>query len=1099
MREASPAAAAAGTGRPVVFLFPGLGDQYVDLARELYELEPAFRDALDQCAELLQPEMELDLREVLFSADGPAAASGDSAKGPDLRALLRRDTATASPAAERLAETSVAQPACFAVEYALAQLLMSWGIRPQAMIGYSIGEYVAACLSGVLSVEDAARLVARRAKLIAGLPGGAMLAVPLPEEEVRPLISGDPNLSISATNGPHFCVVGGTAEAVAALERRLGERGAACIQLQTTHAFHSAMMEPAVTPFLEIVRGVQMGEPQIPYLSNVTGTWITAADVADAGYWARHMRGTVRFAEGLAELLQKPERIFVEVGPGGTLGTLVKQHPAAPSGAVTVQTLRRGSESRSDVEFLFEALGRLWVAGGEVDALAVHAHERRLRVSLPTYPFERVRCWIDPPKPSARPAGSGVAAGAVAMDKKQDVADWFYAPAWKRSSPIARVIHSANGHPVGGGWLVFLDDAGLGEKLAGRLRARGEEVWTVTRGDGFREDGERALILEPGPKEGYVALIHHLRERREGGALPARMIHLWSVSPDGTKGNGSGKGSDFVAAQASGLFSLVFLEQALTESGADHAPIRIGVVANHLHEVVDGDEADPAKAPLFAACKVIHQESTRLACVGIDVDLSADAAMDRLVGQILAEMDLAPEAPAEPAVAYRGRHRWVRSFEEVPLPAEAAGATRLREGGVYLVTDAVHGVGPALAEHLLRAQRAKVAAVVPPDFPAREQWETWPEAPAAPAGPAGMGMPVDPVGTAIRHLLALEKEPGGGELAVIRADVSGRPGIRQAFDQARGRFGALHGAFWTGGSYAGGLIQLKNREGLETALGPAARGAEALLEEANGESGLDFVLLDSSTLAVTGGLGQLEAAASGAWLDALALRQEKAPEGTGPFTAAVHWDPYQWGSWLAGGVGPLTGIQSEEAMQDIQANVIRPEESAEALRRLLGGTLTRVIVSARDLYGLIEQTDAFTTEVFLAQMNQARQSDGTHSRAGLSTEYVEPRNEREEKVAQIWQELFGIDRIGVEDNFLELGGHSLLAIQLITQVRNVFGVDLPVTVLFESPTITQLSKAIAEAQGEESPEDLEALLALVEGLSPEEALARMSEVAEDAG
>ena len=361
-----------------------------------------------------------------------------------------------------------------------------------------------------------------------------------------------------------------------------------------------------------------------------------------------------------------------------------------------------------------------------------------------------------------------------------------------------------------------------------------------------------------------------------------------------------------------------------------------------------------------------------------------------------------------------------------------------------------------------------------------------------------MGMPVDPVGIAVRHLLALEKETGGGELAVVRADVSGRQGIRQAFDQARSRFGALNGVFWTGGSYAGGLIQLKNREGLEAALAPAARGAEALLAEAR-ESELDFVLLDSSTLAVTGGLGQLEAAASGAFLDALALQQERNPAGTGPFTAVVHWDPYQWGSWLAGGVGPLTGIQSQEAMQDIQANVIGTEESAEALRRLLGGTLTRVIVSARDLYGLIEQTDAFTTEVFLAQMNKARQTDGTHSRTGLSTEYVEPRNEREEKVAKIWQDLFGIDRIGVEDNFLELGGHSLLAIQLITQVRNVFGVDLPVTELFESPTIAALSKSIGAALGEESPEDLEALLALVEGLSAEEAMLRMSEVAEDLG
>jgi acyl transferase domain-containing protein/acyl carrier protein len=1081
--------AAAAGGRPVVFLFPGLGDQYVDMARELYELEPDFRDAFDEVCDLLAPEMGLDLREVVFSA-GPAQAASGS-QGPDLRAMLRRDTPAADSAAARLAETSVAQPACFAVEYALARLLMDWGVRPQAMIGYSIGEYVAACLSGVLALADAARLVARRAKLIAGLPGGAMLAVPLAEEEVRPLLSEvDAGLSISATNGPHFCVVGGTPEAVAALEKRLAEKGAACIQLQTTHAFHSAMMEPAVAAFTERVGETETAEPQIPYLSNVTGTWVTAADVADPAYWARHMRGTVRFAEGVAELLQKPERVYLEVGPGGTLGTLVKQHPAAGSGVVTAAALRRGSEGRSDVEVLFEAVARLWTVGAEVDWAGVSSHERRRRVRLPTYPFERVRCWIDPPKAGQRlaAAAGGVAPGAVHATRRADLADWFYTPVWRQSSPVTRVYHGPNGAPLGGGWLLFLDEAGLGDRLAARLRARGEEVWTVRQGaegGGFREEGEQAFAVEPAHKDGYVQLVKRLRESREGQQLPARMLHLWSVTPDGPE-------PSFAAAQAAGLYSLVFLEQALTESGADHSPIRIGVVSNHLHEVVDGDRAEPAKATLFAACKVIHQESSRLTCLGVDVTLPQnDKEAERLADQLLAEMEPAPDAPAEPAVAYRGRLRWVRTFEEVALPAEAAHASRLREGGSYLVTDGVHGVGPAITAFLAGPQNARVAVAVAPDFPPREQWESWPQAPAGPA-PAGLpgGQAPDPVAAAVKRLLALEKT-AGDRLLVVRADMADRAGVRQAFEQARARFGALHGVFHTGGTFMGGLIQLKNREGLDASLGPVVRGAEALLAEAREQQpGLDFVVLSSSTLAMTGGLGQLDLAASGAWLDALALRQE---HDGGPFTVVVHWDPYHWDSWLAGGVGPVTGVQAEEAQKDLEENVVASGDSAEALRRLLGATLPRVVVSARDLQDLIVQTDAFTTEAFLAQMAKAHPG-GTHSRAGLSTEYAEPGSELEEKVATIWQELFGIDRIGVQDNFLELGGHSLLAIQLITQVRNIFGVDLPVTVLFESPTIAELAKAITEAQGEEeSPEDLEALLAMVEGLSPEEAMQRMSD------
>jgi acyl transferase domain-containing protein len=1076
--------------RPVVFLFPGLGDQYVDMARELYEEEPAFRAEFDRCADLLAPHLGLDLRTVVFSPGeaAPARSAGTGAAAPDLRALLRRDARPADPAAARLAETAVAQPAHFAVEYALARLLMSWGIVPRAMIGYSIGEYVAAALAGVFSLADALALVARRARLIQELPAGAMLAVPLAEEKVRPLLAAvDPRLSLCAINGPHFCVAGGPAAAVEALADRLAADGATAIRLQTTHAFHSAMMEPAVAAFTEMARGVEMRPPQIPYLSNVTGTWIAAADLADPAYWARHMRQTVRFAEGLGELLARPERVLLEVGPGGTLATLARQHPAAAPGLVALTTLRRGSEEGSDVERLLDALGRLWAAGVEVDWQGFHGGERRLRVHLPTYPFERQRCWIDPPR-GARP---GLPQRPLA-EERRDLADWFYVPVWKQAPPARRVRAVDPGANGAGApreqagddacWLLFLDSCGLGERLAERLRAAGEAVVTVAPGAGFADLGGGAFALDPARRGGYDELIRRLAR---AGALPARMLHLWGVTPQ------EGEESDFAAAQQAGLFSLMFLEHALVEAAAGSSRIRIGMVANHLHEVLDGDRVHPAKATVTGACKVVHQESSRLTCTGIEVALPAagapDAAerLDRLAEQLLDEMAL--PAP-EPAVAYRGRRRFVRAFEPVCLEGAAAASSRLREGGVYLLTDGVHGVGPALAEHLVRALRARVAVVVSPELPPQEQWQSWAHTPGGASAPNAQ----DAVGAALRRLLALSREPGAGELLVVRADAADPAALRAAVAQVRARFGALHGAFQTAGTFVGGLIQLKTAETLAAALEPLARGTEALLA-AVAELPLDFVLLTSSTLAVTGGLGQLDLAAGGSWLDAVA--QQRAAAG-GPYTAVVHWDPYQWDGWLVAGVASLAGLQPQDTQKDLEANGIAARESAEALRRLLGSTLPRVVVSARDLGTLIEQVDAFTTESFLAEMEKARRAEGAHPRAGLATPYVAPQSELEERLAGLWQELFGIEQIGVEDNFLELGGHSLLAIQMITQVRNLCGVDLPVTVLFESPTITGLAREIARAQGgeeEEDPEELERLLAAVEALTPEEALQRMAE------
>jgi acyl transferase domain-containing protein/acyl carrier protein len=989
--------------RPVVFLFPGLGDQYVDMARELYETEPAFREQIDLCAEILTPHLGFDLRQAIFS-EGPAVLR-TAGQGLDLRALLRRDAAPDDPAAARLARTDVAQPACFVVEYALARLLMTWGVAPEAMIGYSIGEYVAACLAGVLSLEDALFLVARRAKLIQDLPAGAMLAAPLPEAEVRPLL-GDA-LSVSATNGPHLTVMGGPADAVDALAKALEGRGASTIRLQTTHAFHSSMMEPAVAAFTSLARQVRMSPPRIPYLSNVTGAWITPADLQDSAYWARHMRQTVRFAEGLTELLQDPARLLLEVGPGATLGALARQHPDSPAGLVAASTLRRASEVRSDVEHLLEAVGRLWAAGAEVEWQSLWAGERRQRVELPTYPFERQRCWIEPPRGGKPLASQGTG-------ERAGLADWFYAPVWKQS-PLARPGRSVTGRS----WLVVLDETGFGERLAERLRRDGTEVATVAAGDSL-----------------------------PGVGSYDRIVHLRSLTRDEPA---------FEAALEAGLASLVLLQQALSQgAGKDGAPVRIAVVGNHLQEVLEGDPVVPAKAVLLGAVKVLHQETVRLTCGAVDVVLPepGSPAEERLIGQILDEV----EAGLPPVAALRGRQRWVRSFERIRLEAIEPAASPLCPGGAFLITDGAHGVGPSLAEHLVRAAGARVAVVLPPDGPPGPQpWE----------GLEGI------------HLL--------------RADLAASGSARSVLDQCRERLGRLDGVFVTGGSYIGGLLQLKTAEGLAAALGPLARSTEALLA-ALGDAAEppDFTALCASTITFSGGLGQLDIAATGAFLDALALRPSTVT------VTAVHWDPHQWGDWLAGGAGAglIPGLATEQLQQEMEAFRIPPAESGDALRRLLASGLSRVIVSAGDLESLLAETDAFTIEVFLAEMEKARHAAQPHQRTGLSTPYVEPRNEMEEKLAALWADLFGIDRIGVEDNFLELGGHSLLAIQLMTQIRNTFEVDLPVTALFEAPTIAALAETIAREQrgGEEDPEELERLLAAVEGLSPEEALAKMAEM-----
>ncbi len=353
---------------PVAFLFPGQGAQTVNMGATLYRTEPVFRAEIDRCAEGIAPQLG----------------------GTDLRESFRTS--------DQLNQTRFTQPALFTFGYALARLWISWGVNPTAMLGHSVGEYVAATLAGVFSLEDALRLVTARAELVQSQPGGTMLAVRLPENELTALlVENDRPLSIAAINSPTLCVVSGHENEVTAFEGVLNAQRTVSRRLNTSHAFHSAMMDPVVEPFAALVKKVTLHSPAIPFISNVTGRWITDAEATDPHYWARHLREVVRFADGVGEMLAaQPDSVMLEVGPGQTLAPMIRQHPSAikSSGVTVLSTLQDG---RDEGEAALNALGRLWLEGVEVDWTAFHAAARRKRVPLPTYPFERKRYWIEPP------------------------------------------------------------------------------------------------------------------------------------------------------------------------------------------------------------------------------------------------------------------------------------------------------------------------------------------------------------------------------------------------------------------------------------------------------------------------------------------------------------------------------------------------------------------------------------------------------------------------------------------------------------------------------------------------------------------------------
>ena len=394
--------------RPLALLLPGIGDQYAGMGRELYETQEVFRQELDRCATILEPHLGLDIRSVLY----PAVEKNTAGKGIDLKKMLAR----ADPG--KLGQTLFAQPALFAVEYAMSRLWHSLGVTPDVIVGHSMGEYVAACLAGVMSLEDALRLIATRARLVEALPRSAMLAVAASERALLTLLPAE--VSIALINGPELCVVAGPGEAIAAFQNILLEKKMIARPVANAHAFHSCALEPIAPAFEREVAQVRLAEPKIRYVSNVTGTWITPGEATSPAYWARHATRSARFSDALAELWRLGNPVLLEAGPGRTLSVLAAQHPARAesAGVSAVHSLRHDYENESDVEVLLHAVGKLWVCG--IDTHWQPAAARR--IALPTYPFERQHYWLDQEKSSPQ---------------REGLDNWFYVPTWERT-PLPR-------------------------------------------------------------------------------------------------------------------------------------------------------------------------------------------------------------------------------------------------------------------------------------------------------------------------------------------------------------------------------------------------------------------------------------------------------------------------------------------------------------------------------------------------------------------------------------------------------------------------------------------------------------------------------------
>ncbi|HEU5382584.1 MAG TPA: SDR family NAD(P)-dependent oxidoreductase [Ktedonobacteraceae bacterium] len=1012
------------TERPVVFLFPGVGEQYIGLAQDLYEREAFFRETVEQCANILQPMLETDIRQFFTCTEQKREQKQTS--GMDLRAMLGRNGATPVSAGP-LARTELAQPFTFVVEYALARLLMHWGVQPTAMLGYSLGEYVAACLAEVFSLKDTLTLVAQRAQWISRQEHGAMLTVMLSPEEVQPYLSAEIDLAV--VNGPHVCVLAGSIAAIEQLEKVLEREEIAARRIESTHAFHSHLLKAVQEPLTELVANLSRQPAQIPYISNVTGTWITAEQTADPAYWATHMCQTVQFAAGIERVLQEPDWALLEIGPGQTLGSFIKQHPACSheQRMLVQSTLPSRHDHQAAQVALLTALGKLWLIGVAIDWERLTAGQQRRRIKLPTYPFEHKRYWILPEKATLSRHGSASSVrNEDLLGKQPDLADWFYLPAWKQSLP--RTFTPRNEvQEAAPGWLLFMDSCGIGELVREQLRACQQEVISVIPGDTFTNYGQGMYSLVPGEPEHYSALLSELSKQKK---LPQNIVYLWTVTPEQQKAaNVSSFESDF--------YYLLSTMQALGDQGIDSG--NVFIVSNGLHSVTGNELLAPEKALVMGYCRVIPQEYPGIKCCNIDIDLTHP---DRqtLTRTLCAELttDISDQV-----VALRGNRRWVQSFEAVRLPSCETSAAGLRQGGVYMVTGGLGGIGLAMATYLAREVQARLVLVGRSGLPQRAEWENILATRDAD----------DDLCRRIRQVLHLEEL--GSEVLLQVADVSDEHAMQEVVKHALARFGTVHGVLHTAGVPGVGLMQLKKPEASADIMAPKVQGT-LVLERVLKNLQLDFLVLFSSMNSTTGGgPGQVDYCAANSFLDVYA--QARSMQGSR--TVSIDWGEWQWNAWSAGLSGYDPSVQAF-FIENRKRIGIAFEEGAEAIVRVLAQRVPHVVVSTQNFPALIEASKDFTTATVLQRAKDARQDQPLYERPTLGVEYVAPESELQEGIANIWSELLGIDQIGVNDNFFELGGHSLLATQLVSRLRRKFQIDLPLATIFDASTIADLADVV---------------------------------------
>ncbi|MDU8910810.1 type I polyketide synthase [Aestuariicoccus sp. MJ-SS9] len=841
-----------------VFTFPGGGAQYTGMARDLYETEPVFAEWMDRGLDHLATLTDADIRALWFPAEEDRQRAEEALRRPSLQL-----------------------PLIMITEYALAQLWMSWGIEPAALAGHSMGENTAACVAGVMAFEDCIGLVHLRGTLFDGVPKGGMLSVALPADRLRPMLGDD--LDLGAINAPDLSVASGPQAALDALETALQAQDIDFQRIPIDIAAHSRMLEPILNDFRAYLRSIALNPPQIPLTSNRTGQMMTDAQATDPDYWVEHLRGTVHFADCIGALAAE-NRIFLEVGPGKALSALARQHSEVSANQV-LSSLRHPDDAIPDDKHMFEVLGRMWALGADIDWGQIWGDARRHRVPLPSYAFQHAPYFIEPGR-------ARTDAAPTYLMRSDDVAQWGWKPVWRpRAAQVEVDVIDGLADATPQTWLMFMDDAGLAQGCADRLRAAGHDVIELRPGDTFARLSDTRYILAPERgRDGYDQLLQDLVQ---SGRTPTRIAHFWLVTADESHRPGS---SFFHRVQEQGFYALMFLAQAIADENLPR-PLHLTVVTNGAARLRDEGLPYPAKSTIAGPARVIPRELPGVSVATLDLQLPAvpdapfwqrarteaaqRAAMAALQTRVLE--DLLAE-PAASVAALRADRRFECAMKPVPLaPAPEAAE------GTYLITGGFGGIGLTLARDFA-AKGANLILVARHDLPPRDNWDSY----------LARHAPQDSLARRIRAVRMLEE--AGGTVMTAAADVCNLTQMRRVVDAATERFGPITGVIHGAGVIADAPLMTKSPATVEDVFTPKIHGA-LVLDQLFPDGSVDWIALFASSSTVTAPAGQVDYVAANEFLNAFA----QARAGGKTRVTAINWGIWNEVGMAAEAVAERTG------------------------------------------------------------------------------------------------------------------------------------------------------------------------------------------------